>query len=41
MILTFAINKLISESQVLLATGMDSPDDPDLYFVQYNSVNGL
>jgi hypothetical protein len=41
MILAFAINKLISEAQLLAATAAVPPTDPDLYFVQFNSVNGL
>ena len=41
MILAFAINKLISEAQLLAAAATVAPDDPDLFFVQFNSVNGL
>lgn len=41
MILAFAINKLISEAQLVAAAATITPDDPDLFFVQFNSVNGL
>lgn len=41
MILAFAINKLISEAQLLAANNAVAATDPDLFFVQYNSANGL
>lgn len=41
MILSFAIAKLISEAQLLTSSTAVPPNDPDLFFVHYNSVNGL
>ena len=38
MLLAFAVNKLISEAQII-ASGSTNPSQ--LYFTQYNSVNGL
>jgi hypothetical protein len=38
MLLSFAINKLISEAQVIASGGGDSSQ---LFFLQYNTVNGL
>lgn len=41
MILSFMINKLISEFQLLISAGISSKADPHLFFVIYNSVNGI
>lgn len=41
MILSFAIDKLISQAQLLAAASTVSSSDANLFFVQYNSVNGL
>ena len=38
MLLTFAVNKLISEAQII-ASG--STSNAQIYFTQYNGVNGL
>lgn len=41
MILSFAIDKLISQAQLLAVASTVSSNDANLFFVQYNSVNGL
>jgi len=38
MLLSFAINKLVSEADILANSELSSSS---LYFIQYNSVNGL
>jgi len=41
MILSFMINKLISEFQLLLSTKNVINTNSNLFFVVYNSVNGI
>jgi hypothetical protein len=42
MLLSFAINKMVSESQTLSATqGPYAANNNDLFFINYNSVNSI
>jgi predicted metalloendopeptidase len=41
MILSFAIDKMISQAQLLASASNVLANDSSLFFVQYNSVNGL